>query len=88
MAEHLPSAAVDEHYAGQHVIDFIFQCEIEPGAELALPALHDDDQIGVAWRPIDDLKRALLKPAASAWLLALARGGSPEFFRQNIWGSE
>ena len=86
VAEHLPEPSPHDHYEGQHVLDFIFECVIEAGQKINLPTVHDEDQIGVAWRPIADLHRAALKPAAAQWLISRARDKQDDLYQQNIWG--
>lgn len=85
VAEHLPEPSPDDHYEGQHVLDFIFECTLEDGQEINLPTNHDEDQVDVAWRPIADLHRAALKPTAATWLLKRARDGQDDLYQQNIW---
>ena len=85
-SEHLPEPSPHDHYEGQHVLDFIFECVLEEGQEINLPTVHDEDQVGVAWRPIADLYRAALKPAAANWLLKRAHDAQDDLYQQNIWG--
>ena len=84
VAEHWPESPND-HYGGQHVLDFVFECEFENGQEINLPEVHDDDQIGVAWRPISDLHRASIKTEAVKWLMDRLQTTGEDVYRQNIW---
>jgi 8-oxo-dGTP diphosphatase len=84
VAEHWPESP-DDHYEGQHVLDFIFECELEAGQEINLPEVHDEDQIGVAWRSISDLQRASIKSDAAKWLLERRGAGGDDLYRRNIW---
>jgi 8-oxo-dGTP diphosphatase len=61
--------------ADTHQIEFMFECELEPGAVPKVGHRPDETQVGIAWLPVSELDKYRLYPKV---LRTIIRNGIPD----------
>ncbi len=77
-----PPFKPDHTFGPAHNLSLFFECQLKPGSEPKLPTIPDENQIGIEWIPLSQLREKRVFPPIADQLKQALSGPRPMFHEE------